>query len=960
MLIELIVLVAAGFARGACGQPDIKSTDAATVLQPARNEAILGKAALQQARLVEDAATTEQFRTEASKHFDSAVKLFTDSEKRLPAVHDKTQARLEMAQTLLAQAGGYPGNATADKRARADLFLVARKTLESIVKEFAKDVQESNIYMAKAWLVLCCKETGDTIRFQNFYKELALETRPESATAMRWGQAFYIQAIRLDQPGLKLARKEAEDWLKNYAGFRDAPEGAIVRFQLAMVHAIEAQLISKDVHHPEAGKLYDQAQQEFAAVASLETDLAEKAEEYALNLRFLRIGGTTPLADLKDFEECYLRVRHERAQLQDLSVRLGQTRTDADRINLEAQRKMHAQACVAVCERALSLSDKSATPAHLSEVSYWLARCHMVTGDAAKAFDVSSKLGQAEPQTKYSAQAANYGLEVGAVLLARHDIPQTRQHLRGLATFVLKERATVWRNDPVLGRAHYELAMLAATERKYDEALHELEQLTPSFHEYFYARCQLAFLALAASQNAPTETARQQLVGKAAAVLKELPPLPPQLSTTAAGLYFTVQVASAKATLLTAADLVEVGQAQQAAELLTDLRDRVAAVRDQLDKIEPQPEDARQALAAALDQVKTFTMVGLARAESHLGNYDKVLKDIGPAIKELLDLVKDEKASLPIKRADSQAAGELLGVALRAHIQLSNPSEARRIMILLRRLTDDRGTQQVGSEVLTRLVDELKLQMRDQRKAGDKAALEGTIARFGVFLDALGKDDPKLVGDRAFMAFLATTYASLDKHPEAAKFFAKITLPKIDPKKKLTPQEQRELDDYWLLEATYARSLRLSKQRGEARRVLATILSEGRSAGRFQAEKELNHLLEDEGDYGKAITAWSEYLENPGIREVLTNPKSKAAELRAAQELYFDGYYHFIWCHFQFGQAHKVEAKRKEYVGKAASMILALELSKEHDGWELIGARLQELLAREPVLREAYMAAKGK
>jgi tetratricopeptide (TPR) repeat protein len=282
----------------------------------------------------------------------------------------------------------------------------------------------------------------------------------------------------------------------------------------------------------------------------------------------------------------------------------------------------------------------------------------------------------------------------------------------------------------------------------------------------------------------------------------------------------------------------------------------------------------------------------------------------------------------------------------------------------LRRLTDEKGKAQVGAEVLGRVVGDLKIELRDQRKAGDKAGLEATIARFDVFLQALGKDNPKLVGegegDHAFMVFLATTYASLGKNAEAAKLFAKIPQPKFDAKKKLTPQEQREMEDYWLLQATYARSLREAKQYAEARKVVERILKESRSAGRFQAEKEMNHLLEEEGDYGRAVTAWSDYLENPGLREILINPRSKSGELRTAKELYFDGYWHFIFCCYQFGKAHKVEAKRKEFVGQAGSMIAALETNKDRDGWEIIGPRLEELLNREPMLREAYLAVKGK
>src|SRR5437762_11635055 len=98
------------------------------------------------------------------------------------------------------------------------------------------------------------------------------------------------------------------------------------------------------------------------------------------------------------------------------------------------------------------------------------------------------------------------------------------------------------------------------------------------------------------------------------------------------------------------------------------------------------------------------------------------------------------------------------------------------------------------------------------------------------------------------------------------------------------------------MQAAYARSLRLAKRPAEARKVLERIVKDPRAAGKFQAEKELIHVLEDEADYGRAITAWSEYLDSPALRQPLTDPKTRASDLRYLKELYFDGYYHFIYC----------------------------------------------------------------
>jgi hypothetical protein len=242
-----------------------------------------------------------------------------------------------------------------------------------------------------------------------------------------------------------------------------------------------------------------------------------------------------------------------------------------------------------------------------------------------------------------------------------------------------------------------------------------------------------------------------------------------------------------------------------------------------------------------------------------------------------------------------------------------------------------------------------------QEHKNDKAAMQALTAKFGTFLDVLGKEmDPKILGDRQFVLFLASSYANLDKHAEAAKLFAQIQPPKLDPKKKPTDKEQRELQDYWLAQNMLARSLRLAKQLPEARKVLEKILKTPGAVGKFQAEKELIHLLEDEGEWGQAITAWSEYLEHPGLRATLLDPKAKPADVQYAKELYFDGFYHYILCNYKYGLGHKDREKHDLFIAKAASLIHGLKTHKNQDGWKLVGPQLLDLLRTEPELRSAF------
>jgi hypothetical protein len=932
---------------------DTKSADADAVLEAAHIDILLAKALLRTAKLAEDARAADAQLARAETHFSKGVKALADVEKRLSKARDKSACRLEAGQALTVQASAITSSGTAARRRKAELLAEGRKVLEALVKDFAKDVQDPSVYLARAWLVRCCKDGGDSIKSQIYYKELLAETRDEAATAKRWARAFFIQGIRLDKAGVQQVRKEAADWLKTYADFRDAPEGAVVRFQLASASAVEAQALSKDVKHPQASKLYEQAQDEFTGVAAIDSEYAEQAGQYALNLRFLRLADKIPLDSINDFEGCFLKGRYELGVLNDLMAKVAAAKTPAERDELEAKRKEQVKACVAAFDRALKMTDKSATAAALAEARFYLAYCHMAAGDSAKALDTSEELARASPPTKRSAAAAAYALDVAAVLLARDAKGVLRKRVRDLCSFILKERGADWANDPATSQAHYQLAMLAIADKKYPEAIAELEQVGPEYRNHLYARCQLVFLLSAAREATANETLRRQYLAKAVAVAQDLPSLPPQPDAETTALYFSAQIVAVNLIFEIAADQLETGKVDEALRAYSDIKARAATLKEQFDKLAAGlDDDAREKLTRAFAEVKMLGELGTARADYRAGSYDKVLKETEASVKAVLALAKDDKALL--KLGDGRISGDLLGVALRAYIQLGNGAEARKVMVALRRIADEKTGELVGAEVLAGVVQELKLQLRDQRKAGDKAGLEATVKNFGTFLEALGKDDPGLTADRHFLIFLASCYAGIDKHAEAAKLFAKVTEPKADPKKKLTAKEQKEWQEYWAVQAAYGHSLRLDKKYAEARKVLERTINDPRATGKFQVEKELVLLAEDEGDWGRALTAWSEYLENPGLRQPGLDPKSKDAAL--LREMYFDGYYHFILSHYKYGRAKS----RPEYVTKAGAMIATLESAKEREGWQLIGPRVEELMRGEGELRAAYEAAKKK
>jgi hypothetical protein len=933
---------------------------AEALLERARVVVLLGQMAGQLARRADDPQSAADLVAKAEKFFQNAQKEFTDAEQALPAARDKCQARFERSLVFYQQSTLYFDAKPAAKRKKAELISEARKVLESTLKDYGSDTKNPTVHLAMAWLARCCREGGERNLSEKHYKELLADKQPEAAAGQRWAKAFLLASIPLDKNGIQMVQKAAIAWLSAYGDFHDTPEGALVRYYLATSYVLAAQGISKDVHHPEAAKLYDLAQREFAAVALLDSEYAERAEEYGLNVRFMQIGEKTPLESLKNFDDCYLKGRYEMGLLQDLTARQAKAKTQEQRDQLGQQRKTQVQTCIAAYERAVSLSNKSTSPQRLAEVHFLLAYCYLANGEALKALESSKKLAMADPPTKRSAPAAAYALEVCAVLLAKDDAPKTHKAVRELAEFILKKRKDLWGNDPVTQTAHYQLAMVALVEKQYAEAAAELEQMRPDFRNYFHSRCQLVFILLAARGEARDDDAKKQLADKATAVLKALPPLPKLAEGETAGLFFSAQIELGNVFLEEAAVLLEAKKMPEAKAKYQDVVRHSDQVKKEVVKLDKVVDGGvRDRIIKALDQLKLFGQLGVTRLEYREGNFDKVLTDTAPLLADVLARGKDEKSTEPIKVKDIRLIGNALGLALRAHVQKGNVAQARTLVLVLRRLTDEQGSESVAVDVLTGVVQELKFQMREHK--ADKDALQALIAKFSNFLDVLGKEvDPKMFTDRQFVIFLASSYAGLDKHAESAKLFAQVQKPSFDPKKKLSEKEQQELQDYWLIQGMYARSLRISKQLPEARKVLEKILKDPKAVGRFQAEKEMNHLLEDEGEWGQAVTSWSEFMENRGLRGTLVNPKATPADKQYAKELYFDGFYHYILCNYKYGFLHKDKEKKAQFIARAASLIRGLETVKSQDGWNLVGPQLVELMRNEPELKAAYDKLKTK
>jgi hypothetical protein len=221
------------------------------------------------------------------------------------------------------------------------------------------------------------------------------------------------------------------------------------------------------------------------------------------------------------------------------------------------------------------------------------------------------------------------------------------------------------------------------------------------------------------------------------------------------------------------------------------------------------------------------------------------------------------------------------------------------------------------------------------------------VANFSSFLDELAKQPAKDMKPEV-IRFIAFSYAGLDKHAKAAELLAKIPKPEpsqnADPEKKQKEDQERQAF-YHAARLLYARELRLGKQYEEAGKVLKEITSTEQGKRSIDAQKEQNFLLEDQEKYAPAFRAWD------AMMKMLKPQVTKDAKIK---EQYYECYYHLTYCYAKNAAKIPDDAKRREAMKKAAGFITKLESNLPDMGGEALKKRYEELLQKEPLLKEQY------
>lgn len=899
------------------------------------------------------------------KNSDTAV------EKQVKArlAKELTRARFEQGINLIEQARTYIDTGKeAVNKARAEVITQAQKVFASLSEEESSEVGA----LANAWLMKIAMEQQDPPATAKYYKRVISQKGKDAQAAHRWARLFWMQNYPRDptvSPKVTLAQKlnavekEGKAWLSAYPAHVKSPEGQAVLFELANTYYAQAQSAEqKKAAKTVVANLYGQAQKYYGRLAALDGDLSEKAKQLNLALSFQLMGKRTTF---RTFDELYLKGLYERYKVVQAATKL-EAAAGKERETLEKKRKEHLREVIKALNRAISLSDAHTPVAKLDDARFYLTGAYLTAGDLARAAIAGEGLARSRPPTRRSPSGAAAALEAYAALLARDPSDGTRQRLNELAEYVLSpDVQKFWGGDPVSGLAHYQLAMLANRDNRYADAIGHLSKLPADFPGYLYSQGQLVFIAQEAREKAKNDTEKRTFEQSARAALARMKELPKDADPSTAAMYFFAKMELSKFLYSDAAQILSKAPAEkkvqdaavakyiEMAKYLDGLRGRFVKLPIKL------TPTTRDKIAYSLDVMGKYADLGLADVEFRRGRFEKVIAETKPVVDRVLADAAKAKGGAPIRYADYQVTGDVLGLALRAYVQKGNIDMGKKLLDAVKRLApkdESAISGAVSGNVVRNLLTEIAVQIDTLRKAKNTEALKAMVGNYTSFLDVIATEYAKKGFDLDSARLLANAYQSLDQYVKAADVFGKFPAPKyLEEKRALTKEEQDAVGLYWFMQVQRAKALRQAggaERLKDANKVLDRLLTHHNAKNQVLAQMEKYQVLEDQGLYAGALQLWLRFMKNPALR-------SGGPEV---QKLYFDGYYFTQRALYLYAtkDAKVPEATRARYVRVAAANILKLEFANDPRGWELVGPKFQELLTAEPELRRAYDELKPK
>lgn len=898
----------------------------------ARATTLQGKAQLSRARLEGDPSSRA---AEGAK----ARATFIDALNQLKQLPKTPESELAMALNLIDQSETYLNTGSdADTASSSKLVQEASKFLDPLAQG---DPSSKITWIARAWSGRCLDLLDTSLKAIEKYQAIIRETGAAVQDGKRLARYFILLACQHTKqtPPSDTSTKaplnpylinQATAWLTTYPTYQKTPEGYGVRFLLAETLLAE----SENPKRSPTDRKNDvaNARKHLSMVERTENDFTDRAKR--LKLAAMAKLGTfkAPIPKLTAFEDCFARAQYEQMEIGEDAKKFGD-----DKKKAEEAHKARIENIILALQTGLSKPDaKSKDWTHERNTARLLVTYYLLEEKKYKeAIAVGEEFIKNEPSASQAASAAIYALLAHGRLLAEReskagdakelkDDPAYKADKERMIAFArqMEER---WPKERAGDLARHEIAARLLRDDKTAEAITELAAITPSYPSYINTQF---LLARAAFQQAGQDKDKGDPKQYRALALTTLSKLPEPDATADAE---------------TRNDYIQ-GKLTLALELYKDkkLKEVDALLAELKPKMESWPldNDAEKDKAKRLKfedgrvQLSLYSTIQQANGDFKSAKYKEVTQRLDP----LVDQFNADK--LP-QLKESELAPGLIGLDLRANVQINNMERARIAIKALQLLQTDK-TADTTSTILTQLVGLITQQIDDLRKKGDKDSLQKAQAGFTTILNEVAGSKTKPTPKLAYL--LARCYSGMGEHQKA--------LDLLQPFAVESPGADAPL--HHVIQLLLVQEYRQLKDLAKARALLDEILKgkdgkPGWGAKNIDAQKALVMLLEDEQKYSAAAQLCNKYVEQLVRR--LDDNKLK--------EHYFEFYYHLVYCILKHGQGMSNDAMKAKAIRDAAQRIVKLEKAQGGFGGDDSKKRFDELLEKETDLRQQYEAIKG-
>jgi hypothetical protein len=863
----------------------------------------------------------------------------TATHKRLETEHLRVEMNIGL--NLFDQAQTISKTTAKDKLLieRGELVDKARKELERVA---GKDNNSPICWQAMAWVARCWDEYGDPKKARARLSEINSVDGSIAAEGQRLARYFRLLVIKESpEPGEKpndIIIEAGRRWLQDYPRHLKTPEGYGMQFLLAKVlieQAEDPRLAA------EKTILLNEARRLLRNVESSDNDFSDQAKRLKIVLIGASGGFTRPVADLKTFDDCYVRAQYEIMQMGEDDKKLKGE-------ELVKHKQKRIADVLTVLDHALQKTPEGKRPSLEGNTARVLYSFWALT---AKRYQDSIRIGEEfarnDPRSSSAAMAAIYALQSYAMLLAQKQedgaskeaLKEDRDKMIALAEY-MQER---WPRELAGDVARYQIGatLLHEKDLDYPKILKYLEAVTPAFQAYGRAQWEAAMAALQAEkEKAPGDTPAS-FHKRAVAALQRIPEPAADSDPDTALIWFLARLRLTRE-LFSTKDYPAI---QKSAEhLLTRLpATRLAAdeKRNEANHNQIQYEAQELLLHAKAIQADAAEKAGEAAKDGAEKTkfYTQAASILDPIVAEFT-----ANKVVPMRK-NLQLGIAVLAIDLRSNLLLGKLDQARTALKALQDISSEGGAEAGQSAILTQLAGLIGQQVEELRKKNNVADLEKASKGFTALIDDVQKQmKPSL----KLTAQLARCYSNMENHKKAAEL-----LEKVEPPKDGSP----DVGLHHGIRLMLVRELRMSKG-PEALTKAETILDEiigtkekpGWGLRDVNALKERVLIWEEQGKYAPAAQ-----LANALVRQLLPKVSDNAFK-----DHYLECYYHVSYCMIKHAATLEDMKKKDKLIHDAALQIVELEKKwGDSFGSDASHKRFEELLGSDPALKAQYDLLKG-